>query len=179
MCKNTLSTYGGVTRFFHWIVGIMIITMLYAGFYMTSLESSDQKWEIYGIHKATGVIVLALVALRFVWRLINVIPDLPKTIPNWQAIGYRLGMKLMYIFMFLMPISGILMSLFSAKDISVYGIFTVKSLELNKELASIFNTIHAYSGIALACIIGFHILMALYHHLFVKDRLLMRIIVGK
>ena len=179
MCKNTSSTYGGVSRIFHWVVGLMIIILLCVGFYMTGLEPSDQKWEIYGLHKATGVMVLALVALRFGWRLINIIPDLPKTIPNWQAIGYKFGMKIMYVFMFLMPASGILMSLYSARDIPVYGMFTIKSFELNKELATIFHTIHEYSGIALACIIGFHTLMALYHHFFVKDRLLMRIIVGK
>ena len=179
MCRNTSSTYGGLSRLFHWVVGLMIITMLCVGFYMTDLAPSDQKWEIYGLHKATGVVVLALVFLRFGWRLINIIPDLPKTIPNWQAIGYRFGMKLMYVFMLLMPASGILMSLYGGHDISVYGIFTLKAFVLNKELSGIFHTIHVYSGIALACIIGFHTLMALYHHFFVKDRLLMRMIVGK
>ena len=146
---------------------------------MVSLEPSDQKWEIYGLHKATGVIVLTLVTLRLSWRLINIIPDLPKTMPGLQAVGYRFGIKLLYLFMFLMPSSGILMSLFSAKEIPVYGMFTIKAFEANKDLATIFNTIHVYSGIALACIIGLHATMGLYHHFIVKDRLLMRMIVGK
>ncbi len=139
----------------------------------------ESNVEIYALHKATGVTVLALVALRFGWRLINIIPDLPNTIPNWQAIGYKFAMKLMYVFMFLMPASGILMSLYGGHDIPVYGMFTIKAFILNKELATIFHTIHVYSGIALACIVSAHTLMALYHHFFVKDRLLMRIIVGK
>ncbi len=179
MSKNTISTYGLVTRLLHWVIGLIIIMLLCVGFYMTDLDPSDQKWEIYRLHKATGVIVLVFVVLRFIWRVINIIPDLPNTIPNWQAIGYRFGIKLMYGFMFLMPASGILMSLFSAKDIPVYGMFTIKAFELNKELAIIFNSIHAYSAIALTSIILLHTTMALYHHFLVKDRLLIRIIVGK
>ena len=179
MLKNTKATYGSLTRILHWLVGIMIITMLTVGFYMTSIPDSDQKWEIYGLHKATGVIVLSLVVVRLLWRLVNIIPNLPNTIPGWQQIGYRFGMKIMYLFMFVMPISGIFMSLYAAKDIPVYGLFTIKAFEANKELATIFHTTHVWSGLILAYIIGFHTLMALYHHFFVKDRLLIRMIVGK
>jgi cytochrome b561 len=179
MLKNTTDSYGVVTRLLHWIVGLTIITMLCVGFYMSSLEPSDQKWQIYGLHKATGVIVLALVIIRFSWRLVNIIPSLPKTVPGLQAIGYRFGMKLMYLLMFLMPSSGILMSLYSAKAIPVYGIFTINAFEANKELATIFHTIHVYSGIALACIATFHAAVGIYHHFIVKDRLLLRMIVGK
>ena len=96
-----------------------------------------------------------------------------------KEVAMDVKLKLMYVFMFLMPVSGIFMSLYSAKDISVYGMFTIKSFALNKELAGTLRDIHEYTGIALACIIGFHALMALYHHFFVKDRLLMRMIVGK
>ena len=179
MLKNTTESYGIITRLLHWIVGLAIITMLCVGFYMADLEPSDQKWQIYSLHKATGVLVLALVIIRFSWRLINIIPDLPKTIPNLQAVGYRIGMKLLYLFMFLMPSSGILMSLYSAKAIPVYGMFTIQAFEENKELATIFHTTHVYSGIALACIIAFHASMAIYHHFIVKDRLLVRMILGK
>lgn len=179
MLKNNTSTYGSIARFLHWIVGLVIIIMLSVGFYMSSLEPSEEKWQMYGLHKATGVIVLALVTLRFSWRLINIIPGLPKTMHKLEAVGYRFGIKLMYILMFLMPSSGILMSLFSGKAIPVYGMFTIPAFEVNKELASIFHSTHVYSGIALTCIISFHATMGLYHHFIVKDRLLMRMIVGK
>jgi len=179
MIKNTSNTYGSISRLFHWIIGIMIIIMLCVGFYMTDLAPSDQKWEIYGMHKATGVILLVLVILRMSWRLINIIPDLPNTMPTLHSVGYKLGVKLQYLFMFLMPSSGILMSLFAGKDIPIYGIFTIKAFEANKDLSTVCHTIHEYSSIALACAIGLHVSMALYHHFVVKDRLLMRMIVGK
>ena len=179
MLKNTTNTYGSASRLLHWIVGLTIIIMLCVGFYMSSLEPSPEKSEMYGLHKATGVIVLALVTLRFSWRLINIIPGLPKTMHKLEETGYKFGIKLMYILMFLMPSSGILMSLFSGKAIPVYGMFTIPAFEVNGELATIFHTIHVYSGIALACIISFHAALGLYHHFIVKDRLLMRMIVGK
>lgn len=179
MFKDTISTYGGVTRFFHWFVGVTIIALLCVGFYMTDLDNSPEKWEIYGLHKATGTVILGVIALRLIWRLVNIFPDLPKTMPNWQARIYRIAVKFMYIFMILMPMSGLLMSCYGGHDVSIYGYYTIKAFQANRELATFFHTIHVYSGIILACMIGAHTSFALYHHFFEKDRLLIRMIVGK
>jgi cytochrome b561 len=146
---------------------------------MTGLPDSEQKWQMYGLHKATGIVVLLLVIFRILWRLINITPNLPTTMIPILQNGYKLGVKSMYIFMLVMPLSGLLMSLYSGREISVYGFFTIKAFETQKELATQFHTMHVYSGIILACIIGVHTMLAIYHHFIVKDRLLVRMIIGK
>lgn len=179
MQKNTKDSFGFLMRFFHWLVGAMIIILLAVGFYMTSLENSPDKFELYGMHKAFGVTVLGLVVLRLIWRLSNVMPDPVKEMPAWQVTGYRIGVFFMYIFMFAMPISGICMSLFGGYDISVFGLFTISAFEKNFALAKIFHTMHHYSGYGFATVISVHSFVALYHHFIVKDRALLRMIVGK
>jgi cytochrome b561 len=179
MQKNTKDSFGFLMRFFHWLVGAMIITLLAVGFYMSGLENSPDKFQLYGIHKAFGVTVLALVVLRLLWRLANVMPDRVKEMPAWQHTGYKIGVFFMYIFMFAMPMSGLLMSLYGGYGISVFGLFTISSFGKNIALAGLFHELHHYFGYGFAVLISIHSLMALYHHFVVKDRALLRMIAGK
>lgn len=179
MQKNTKDSFGFLMRFFHWLVGLMIIALLSVGFYMADLENSPDKFQLYGMHKAFGVTVLSLIILRLLWRLSNVMPDKVKEMPDWQYTGYKIGVFFMYVCMLGMPVSGILMSLYGGYGISVFGLFSINPFVTDLALARFFHTIHHYAGYGFAALICIHSLMALYHHFIVKDRALLRMIVGK
>lgn len=177
MClKNTENSYGLVTKIFHWLVALLIITLLVVGYIMTEMAPSDQKWQIYAVHKATGTIVFMLVCLRILWRLINIEVLLPKDIPSWQKFAAKTTYLILYFFMLLMPISGILMTLLSGYAIDLFGLFTIDGWDANKPLASTFRSIHVFSSFILAGFVVLHILAAWYHHLIRKDNVLMRMI---
>lgn len=178
MIKNTKNSFGIISRLFHWFMSLGIISLLIVGFLMINM-SAPGKYVFYGPHKASGVIMLGLVILRLVWRLTNITPTLPNTMPNWQRNGYKLGVFFMYIFMFAMPISGVLMSLNYGMDINVFNLFTIKSAGKNIDLARFASDIHFYTSIAFVAIIAGHISISLYHHFIDKDRLLIRMIKGK
>jgi cytochrome b561 len=176
MIKNTSDSYGWLTKVFHWLISFMIITLLIVGFTMASMEPSDQKWQLYAGHKATGVIVLSLVVLRFLWRLVNTQVLLPIDIPAWQKAAARSTHYILYFFMFMMPISGIMMSRLGGHDIDVFGMFTIHALEKNPDIAKLFWQFHGYAAIGFVTMIVLHILAGLYHHFIRKDRVLMRMI---
>jgi cytochrome b561 len=52
MLKNTLSSYGLITKLFHWFIGIAIVGLLVIGFIMVSMLPSVDKWQLYSMHKA-------------------------------------------------------------------------------------------------------------------------------
>ncbi|MFK7968680.1 MAG: cytochrome b [Rickettsiaceae bacterium] len=177
MLKNTSSSYGLVSKLFHWFMSLIIISLLIVGFTMTSMESSDNKWELYFMHKATGVVVLSLVILRLLWRLINIQLDLPADLPSWQKLASRVTHYLLYIFMFLMPVSGVLMSILGGHEVNVFGLFTVPAAtEKNTSLAHFFHDLHGISAFAFAGLIVLHISAGLYHHFIRKDSILKRMI---
>src|SRR4051812_29665122 len=57
---NTPSTFGSVAKTFHWVIFLLIAGMLAAGFIMTDMEVSPDKFKLYGLHKSFGIMVLTL-----------------------------------------------------------------------------------------------------------------------
>ena len=177
MLKNDINSYGSVARLFHWVMGLIIIGLITVGFTMTSMADSDDKWQLYSIHKALGSIVLILVIPRFLWRLMNIQPALPINLPKWQKGASKVIHYSLYVLMFLMPISGILMSCFAGYEINVFGLFVIPAFaEKNIELAKFFHYVHINSGIGFSVLIGLHIMAGLYHHFVRKDNILLRMI---
>ncbi len=97
-------------------------------------------------------------------------------LPLFVKFCSRVTHYLQYVFMLLMPISGVLMSILSGKEIPVFGIFTVPALEKNTQLAGIFYQIHVIAIWFFIALIIFHISAALYHHFIRKDQVLTRMI---
>lgn len=143
MIKNTDTSYGIVARLFHWTISIFIIVLLCVGFYMASLPDSADKIRIIGMHKAIGVFVLLLVILRIIWRLQNVQPELPKSLPALLVKLAHANIFLLYFLMLTMPISGALGSLTAGYPISFFGFFTIPAFAVKYEaLASICWLVH-------------------------------------
>ncbi|MFT5452158.1 MAG: cytochrome b561, partial [Enterobacterales bacterium] len=164
--KNTTEGYGSIAIAIHWLMAIIIITLLAVGFTMTGLEDGDEKWKIYAIHKATGLIILGLALFRWYWVLSN---DKPKPLANWSkadvAISHATKWLLM-LMMVVMPVAGIMQSLAGGHDIGFFGLFTIEGFaEKNEQLQHLFHEVHEYGGLILVIIIGLHVLAALKHHL--------------
>jgi cytochrome b561 len=177
MLKNTKNSYGLITKFFHWLIALAIIGLMTVGFNMANMPPSVEKYELYGMHKASGVVVFMLIILRLLWRLANETVQPPKNLPQILATAAKIGHFLLYVFMFSMPISGILMSYFSGNNVSVFGIFTIPAaVETAPKIAGFFHSIHVLGVLAFIAVIILHICAALYHHFIRRDNVLMRMI---
>jgi len=176
MLRNTENSYGLIARILHWVIAFSIIGLISVGFLMSSMESSPEKFELYGTHKAFGVIVLSLIVFRIIWKLYDkgVLP--PSDLPQIMKLAARSGHFLLYVFMLIMPISGVMMSRFAGYDISVFGLFVIPGLEKNEGLSTLFHTIHVTAIWGFIAVIIMHIGAAFYHHFIRKDNVLMRMI---
>ena len=175
--RNTSLAYGIVARGFHWLMALMIIGMLCVGFYMDGLPMSPDKLRFYGLHKATGVLILALVSLRLLWRAANPVPALPSDMPVWQRWGAHLSHYGLYGLMFAMPLIGWTMSSAAGIPVSVFGWFSLPHLiGPSKELVDLTKALHFYGALALIALISAHAGAALYHHFIRKDTILKRML---
>lgn len=177
MLTNTSQSYGVISRLFHWSMGLLIIALLAVGLYMTDLEASPFKFALYGYHKAFGAVVLMLAALRVVWWLREVKPDIEKTIPEPLAPFVSWGHTFLYAFMVVMPLSGWIFSNAAGYPVSVFGWFDLPMLVAKNEgLKHAFKEVHETAGDILIILLVLHVGAALVHHVYYKDRTLKKMI---
>jgi cytochrome b561 len=174
MLQNTETSYGLIAKILHAIGAVIFLSLIIVGFYMTSLSPSDDKWALYGLHKSFGIVAIIFVCIRFYFKLKSIKPALPENLPNWQKIAANGNVHALYTFMFIMPISGIIMSLFGGYDIGVFGIFTIKAFEKKELLSTIGWYAHTLIPYIFCLFIALHIGAALYHHFILKDNILRR-----
>jgi cytochrome b561 len=176
--RNTQDQYGAVARFFHWVVALLIIGMLCVGLYMTNVQlSMPDKMQIYGLHKSTGIVILLLAALRFLWKLINTHPIPLPNHQQWEKSLAALVHGLLYVMMFLMPLTGWIGSSAKGFSVSVFHLFTLPDLvKPDKGIAHLMWTIHEYAAYGLIVIIGLHFAGAMKHALIDRDGTLRRML---
>jgi|GEM_PF-2061546 len=72
---NTEQGYGAVAIALHWIMAVLLTTLIGLGLHMVSLPDvgfDTNKIALILFHKELGILALTLVSLRFVWRIGNI-----------------------------------------------------------------------------------------------------------
>lgn len=173
MIKNSSTQYGAVAKVLHWVSAMLIITLIGVGLYMSELPKDDYKYMIYFWHKSFGFVTLFVVIARTLWRLKNVVPELPKGMPQWQIKADKINIVLLYVLMLAMPVSGVVMGLFGGRDLDIFHIFTIPNFG-EFSIAHLAHCFHENAPVLLIICICVHIAAAIYHKVALKDGVLER-----
>ena len=152
-------------RWMHWVVGLLMIVLLVVGFWMANFIADDAayKWEVYGLHKAFGVIAGGLVFLRLLNRLRSAIPSAPKEINALERMLGHLGHWALYGAMVVMPVSGFIMSQAGGHPVKLFGWQLPTVFEKNEELGGLAHELHEYVAIIFAVMLVGHVLAVVKH----------------
>lgn len=158
-------------------MAILIIGQLTLGIYMTDMPKGGLRKEFYGLHKGIGILILFLLIARVLWYLKNIQPSLPFNIPLWEQRVSHFFHGLLYVLMFLLPLTGWLMSSAGGYPVSFFGLFTLPNLiSQNKTLGNFFGDAHTYLGYIFIAVIVLHVLAALHHHFIKKNNVLRKML---
>lgn len=175
--RNTDSEYGSIAKSLHWLVALLVIGLLAAGFVMTSMPLSPDRLKLYGLHKSFGITVLALVVVRLAWRMANPVPALPSHMEKAEKFAAHGAHYALYALLLLMPMTGWLMSSAAGFPVSVFGLFRMPDLiGANKEAREILGEVHEIGAWILIVLVSLHVLAALFHHFHHKDDVLRRML---
>ncbi len=167
--------YNGKLRMMHWIMSVAIISLLFIGLWMKSLPNDfDGKYDIYDMHKSFGLLVMLLVIARVFLRLLFNAPSLNDLISKRDAIISAIVVILLYICMFMMPISGYLMSSLAGYNVMFFGWTTPSFLQQNHDYSSFFACVHEIGGYIMIACVALHIAGFLKHLIIDKINLLKR-----
>jgi cytochrome b561 len=185
MLRNTTTGYGRVAILFHWTMAALILGMLALGLYMHNQPLTEPRtFQLYQLHKSIGFVVLALAALRLLWRVANPSPKLPEGMHPLERIGAHLGHAGLYALLFALPLTGWLMVSASPWGIPtvLFNVLPVPHLPVpgalgTKEQAeSLFKELHEAAAWLLIALIVVHVAAAFKHHLIARDDTLKRMV---
>ncbi len=167
--------YNILSKLIHWVTALLILGLLAVGFYMTELDKSTYKYELYDLHKALGAVVIALTILRIFWHVVKRKPKSIASHKSWEKAISHLTHALLYLGILAVPLSGWAMSSSGGYAVSFFGLFDLPALvPKDKEMFELFGEIHEISALALLFLIGLHMLGAFKHHFVDKDATLQR-----
>lgn len=181
--KNSDHSYGYVAKAFHWGMFLILLGLVVLGIYMSDLspETPDQmreKFAFYDWHRSFGLLILLLVVFRLGWRLINPVPKLPTATSRIEVLSAHIVHGLLYVMMFIQPITGWIMSSLLARPVKFFGLELPALADKNKDLGKVFEETHEIIGYILIFVFVIHMGAALFHHFIRKDDVLRRMVPG-
>ncbi len=167
--NNNIQRYPIVMRLLHWLMALLILSMIASGWYMAGLDKEvSYKYDIYFWHKSFGVMIIFLIIARILFRFTSQVPALPGTLPVYEIKLAHFTHGLLYLLMILVPLSGYLMSDKGGHDIPFFGWVMPDLVDTNKEHASFLHEIHVLIPYILLGIIGLHLAGVIKHRFFDK-----------
>ena len=175
--RNDIESWTGLTKLFHWLMAALIFAQIVLGLLAVSWHLSPTKLNLFVWHKSTGMLVLALLALRLLWRLSHRAPELPWEMPLWERAAAQFSHFLLYVLMIALPLTGWVISSASNVPFSIFWTIPLPAIVgSDKGLADLFATIHAWLVTLLALVLVAHVGAALRHHYVKKDTVLARML---
>lgn len=169
--------YGTTARVLHWLVALAILLMIPAGLIMVR-EGLDRglRDALFLFHKNVGAGLIAVVALRLVWRLTHPPAPLPAAMPPWQRRVAGLSHLMLYALMVVMPLSGYVRVRAGGFPIEALDRLGLPALVPRSEpLAQAASRLHEVSAWLLVAVLALHVGAALHHALIRRDGIWSRI----
>jgi len=178
MTKPNAERWGAVSQSLHWLIVLLIFGLAVVGLTMGELPRTPKYFWVYTAHKSVGITVLVLVIARLAWRLYAGAPRPVPNTPGWQHAIAVVSHVLLYAIMFAMPLSGWLYDSASGlRPFKFYGLFNMPKLVAPDEgIRAIAHDVHAWGLYVLIVLVLVHAGAALYHHLFLGDVTLARML---
>lgn len=189
---NQASTrYTKTAVLLHWLIALVIFAMFALGWYMDELPKEAPKqiafdlfdlgiytWQLaaevsprtfyFNLHKSIGVTLIALIAIRILWRITH---RPPAMLTSYKPCEKKLATGIhhtLYLLMVAMPITGLLMAIYSKYGVMWFGMDFIAGLD-NSDMRGIYKEAHEIVGTLLLLAIIIHIVGALKHKLIDKD----------
>lgn len=175
---NSSNRYGLVSVVMHWLVALAVFSLFGLGLWMTGLNYYSEWYRTApALHKSVGVTLFALMLLRVLWRLFTSKPTAISTHSTAVRVLSSLGHGLLYLGIFVVMISGYLISTAEGRGISVFDLFEIPALITGlPNQADVAGDVHFYVAWGLVVFAGLHALAALKHHFIDRDATLKRML---
>ena len=182
MLRNTETSWGAISRAFHWVSGVLILGLFAYGLWMTKFPAREDTAYHVAIHASIGISVLALMIARVFWRAVNPTPMPPKGAARWEITASKIGHLGLYVLVFGTLIAGWLLagSGRAPLDYSLFGIIPMPNmLGTGSPYHKFLEESHELLGYAMIALVAIHIAAAVWHERVRRDGVMDRMTSGR
>lgn len=194
--RNQSSRYGAVSQILHWTTALLVTALLVIGKGgLVDVEHPATAGFMW--HGSLGVLVLALVAARLLWRLASPNPEFPSTMTRLGRIAARTMHLSLYALLVALPLSGWLAASSEGSHVNFFNVVTLPRWERSGPMEaapavapraqasaqtaggdreSLAEELHELLGDALIILVGLHVIAALKHQFVDHDGLIRRML---
>ena len=179
MNQRNPSHYDTLSRALHWVTAIAVTIAFIlgpGGFGRLMRQGVDPATRIDIVwHETLGILVFVLTVLRLAWLAFR--PDVPRfSMAQWMRVLARLVHGALWALMLALPITAILALGSEAHPLTLLGGLRIDKMPVIAESAiadlADWGDVHQFLGDAIMWLAGLHAVVAIFHHLVLKDGVL-------
>jgi cytochrome b561 len=170
--------YGTTAKVFHWLIVALLIVQYPLGWFMPHIHRGMKPGDAMTFHISFGITILALIILRFFWRITH--PVAPESsLPAWQQLISEMVRWFLYALVFATTMTGWLFASQRGWSISLFFAARLPALAEGTTLATSIGRWHGTMEWTLLLMIGTHVTAAMAHTLIFRDRIMQRMLPEK
>ncbi len=183
--SNTTTRYGAVTKSFHWLTALLILTLIGLGIFASDLphdtaQQVARKAWLFSLHKTLGVTVFLVALLRMLWAVTQAKPRLLNAehkLESWLAETVH---WVLYAALVIVPLAGWIGHAAASGFAPIWWPFGQGLPLVPKDtgVEHAFVTLHQIAGKVLIGAVVLHVAGALKHHFIDRDATLLRMLPG-
>ncbi|WP_408600839.1 cytochrome b [Pseudomonas sp. PLMAX] len=173
---KTAPRYGKLSITLHWLM-LALFVGVYSCIEIKGLLPRGNAFKslFLGLHGLFGLSIFALVWIRLLARL-TPRPSITPALPAWQTGLSHLMHLALYVLMIVTPLLAWLMLAAGGKPVPYFGFFLPAPVAVDPDLAKQLKYWHELLGSAGYWLIGLHAAVGLFHHYYMRDNTLTRML---
>lgn len=178
--KPSISThYDPLSRAFHWLTAIAVLVTFILGperfgrLMRDGIDPATRSGIVW--HETLGITIFVLTLARLIWVAVRT-PAPSFTMSGWMNTSSRLMHLALWVLMFVTPVTAFLALGSEGHPLTLLGGVRVQDMPAiaNTSIAkwADWGDVHGFLGDAIVWLAGLHALAAIYHHVVMKDGVL-------
>lgn len=162
----------------HWLLAALAVNVVSFGWASeAAARNTPARESLLLLHRSLGLVILALVLFRILWRIRHRPPALPSTVGRMQRALAHLTQSGIDAVFIAMPLAGYVNAAAAGHAVSLLGLASIPPLlPLNERLAQFAIAVHLVGQYLVYLLVGLHVAGALHHGIFKRDGVLERML---
>ena len=164
----------------HWLTALLVLTLWALAQAWGFLQhGTPPRHELQALHVSLGLVLIVVLALRIGWRA-GPSRRLPPAATGAAELAARAMHYLLYALLLAEVALGLGFRWAGPDPLGFFGLFTIPApFALTQQQGRTIAELHQWIGDSIVALAALHALAALFHHLWLRDDTLLRMLPGR